>query len=289
MGDLATQQAGLEALIKQVLDRMTDLDTKVDGLQGQLLTTSDRADRLEARLEAAVPPHQADGKAEAAGETEKQGSRAADSDREQPVPQVAAPRGAALSRPSATTLGSGSMDRRDDHLRRGDARGLFGSPPLAPGAGTYCNHRTLVSIPDDPGDPYAMHDYQHRTRPHATPKMDFPKFDGENPKLWQQECETYFELYQVLPGLRTRYASLNFKGTAALWLRNVQAKGRVENWDELCNLVHEKFGKNKYTHYRRQLRQLKQVDSVAIYVEAFEKLRNQLLLYNPALDESFFC
>jgi hypothetical protein len=87
--------------------------------------------------------------------------------------------------------------------------------------------------------------------------MDFPKFDGKNPKLWQQECETYFVIYHVFPALKTRYASLNFKGTAARWLRNVQAKGEIEEWGEMCHLVHEKFGKNKYMHYRRQLRLLK--------------------------------
>ena len=91
-----------------------------------------------------------------------------------------------------------------------------------------------------------------------------------------------------MPGLPTRYASLNFKGTAALWLRNVQAKGRVESWEEMCHLVHENFGKNKYAHYRRQLRLLKQTEYVAIYLEAFKKMRNQLMLYNPALDEMFF-
>jgi hypothetical protein len=118
--------------------------------------------------------------------------------------------------------------------------------------------------------------------------MDFPKFEGENPMVWQQECETYFELYHVSDDLRTRYASLNFRGTAALWLRNVQAKGRIEDWGEMCRLVHDKFGKNKYMQYRRQMRALRQIGTVAEYIDKFEILRNQLLLYNPALDEAFF-
>jgi hypothetical protein len=29
------------------------------------------------------------------------------------------------------------------------------------------------------------------------PKMNFPTFDGENPKLWQSRCENYFEMYAV--------------------------------------------------------------------------------------------
>jgi hypothetical protein len=29
------------------------------------------------------------------------------------------------------------------------------------------------------------------------PKMHFPKFEGENPKLWQSRCESYFNMYEV--------------------------------------------------------------------------------------------
>ena len=121
-----------------------------------------------------------------------------------------------------------------------------------------------------------------------TPKMDFPKFEGDNPKVRQQDCETYFELYHVQDSLRTRYASLNFRGTAALWLRNVQALRKLDDWGEMCRLVHEKFGKNKYMYYRRKLRALRQTGTVSDYTEKFEMLRNQLLLYNSALDEAFF-
>jgi hypothetical protein len=29
------------------------------------------------------------------------------------------------------------------------------------------------------------------------PKLHFPKFDGDHPKLWQSRCENYFEMYSV--------------------------------------------------------------------------------------------
>jgi hypothetical protein len=57
--------------------------------------------------------------------------------------------------------------------------------------------------------------------------MDLPKNLWKKPKPWQQECETYFELYQIVPTLRTRYKSLTFKGTAALWLCSVEIKGKI--------------------------------------------------------------
>jgi len=37
-------------------------------------------------------------------------------------------------------------------------------------------------------------------RPHmgSTPKMDFPKFDGEDHQVWLDNCELYFEILGFL-------------------------------------------------------------------------------------------
>jgi hypothetical protein len=42
------------------------------------------------------------------------------------------------------------------------------------------------------------------------PKMDFPKFNGENPRWWRDQCVLYFEVYGVPPPMKTRFATLNF-------------------------------------------------------------------------------
>lgn len=34
-------------------------------------------------------------------------------------------------------------------------------------------------------------------RPPPFPKLEFPKFDGSNPRLWQDHCSMYFEVYAV--------------------------------------------------------------------------------------------
>jgi hypothetical protein len=120
------------------------------------------------------------------------------------------------------------------------------------------------------------------------PKIEFPKFDGENPKLWQQQCETYFEVFCVQPCMRTRYAALGFQGNAALWFQGVEATRRIEHWDEMCRLIHEYFGKNKHASYRHQMRVLRQSGSISEYWDKFSRLRHQLLLYNPHLDEGHF-
>jgi hypothetical protein len=50
------------------------------------------------------------------------------------------------------------------------------------------------------------------------PKSDFPKFDGDNPKLWKTNSEKYFSMYQVPYETWSAFATLHFTGNAALWL-----------------------------------------------------------------------
>jgi hypothetical protein len=50
------------------------------------------------------------------------------------------------------------------------------------------------------------------------PKINFPMFDGENPKLRQSRCENYFEMYDVESSVWVRVATMHFEGAAARWL-----------------------------------------------------------------------
>lgn len=64
---------------------------------------------------------------------------------------------------------------------------------------------------------------QHRTHKretmpsHAMPKMQFPKFDDTTPKIWRDNCEGYFELYQLPQGMWITAATIHFQGNAAMW------------------------------------------------------------------------
>jgi hypothetical protein len=50
------------------------------------------------------------------------------------------------------------------------------------------------------------------------PKMNFPRFDGENPKLWQSHYENYFEMYAVESRVWVRVATMHFDGVVMCWL-----------------------------------------------------------------------
>ena len=76
--------------------------------------------------------------------------------------------------------------------------------------------------------------------------MDFPKFDGDKPRLWQEQCEIYFEIYGVSKMMKTRFATLNFVGSAALWLQTVQLRGKFQNWEAMHTAVCAHFDKDQY-------------------------------------------
>ena len=46
-------------------------------------------------------------------------------------------------------------------------------------------------VQDPPWDPHSSND--------KLPKLTFPRFDGENPRLWIRQCNDYFEMYNVAP------------------------------------------------------------------------------------------
>jgi hypothetical protein len=121
-----------------------------------------------------------------------------------------------------------------------------------------------------------------------SPEMEFPKFDDSNPRLWQDQCEVYFEVYTVEEMMKTRFASLNFKGSTATWLQTVEHCGRIVDWSNLCDLVMVKYNKDLYQILLWQLDSLKQTSLVLEYQATFEKLAHGIVLYNPAIDDTFF-
>jgi hypothetical protein len=75
--------------------------------------------------------------------------------------------------------------------------------------------------------PSTMNSEEHELAQHKAPfpKIEFPRFDGDNPRLWYDRCVMYFEVYAVHPSLKTHFAALNFTGAVAIWLQTVQRKG----------------------------------------------------------------
>jgi hypothetical protein len=78
------------------------------------------------------------------------------------------------------------------------------------------------------------------------PKINFSKFESDNPKLWQTHCENYFEMYIVDPSIWVKVATMHFEGPAARWLQSVQRRVNSESWKELCSWIHDRFVRDQY-------------------------------------------
>jgi hypothetical protein len=73
--------------------------------------------------------------------------------------------------------------------------------------------------------------YDNQTRNHHTdnhptnngrmPKMNFPTYEGEYTRLWVQQVEDYFEMYDVPPLRWVKVARMNFRGAAARWIESL--------------------------------------------------------------------
>lgn len=149
----------------------------------------------------------------------------------------------------------------------------------------------MYALPNPLNPLHSNHDFTSdwsNSRSPPFPKMDFPKFYGEFPRLWRDRCEMFFEVYSVPAMLKTRFAALNFRGAAATWLQTVERKGRIVDWGQLCALVMTKFDKNQYQLLLKQFEALRQKGSVEDYQEEFDGMAHGLLLYNDGYDDTYF-
>jgi hypothetical protein len=56
------------------------------------------------------------------------------------------------------------------------------------------------------------------------PKLNFPMFDGDNPKLWISRSEDYFNLFDLDPTRWVKIASMHLMAAASRWLPSVEKK-----------------------------------------------------------------
>jgi hypothetical protein len=66
------------------------------------------------------------------------------------------------------------------------------------------------------------------------PKLNFPMFDGENPKLWIRRTQNYFDMYSVESNLWVYVSSMHFVGAAARWWSSLREQFQCSSWPMVC-------------------------------------------------------
>jgi hypothetical protein len=111
------------------------------------------------------------------------------------------------------------------------------------------------------------------------PKLQFPVFSSDDPQLWKSRCESYFSMFGVEEILWIQVAGMHFEGAVAHWWQSVERCLESVSSPELCRLLHERFGRDQHEALIRQLFHIRQVGSMADYVEHFSALVDQLAAY----------
>jgi hypothetical protein len=78
------------------------------------------------------------------------------------------------------------------------------------------------------------------------PRHDFPKFHGETPLLWIDQCLTYFDMFRIPQFQWVSMSSLYLEGNAALWYQAFKRRHGVPSWEKFMVLLLEEFGQDEY-------------------------------------------
>lgn len=167
-----------------------------------------------------------------------------------------------------------------------DGHGVVTAMVRPPVKGTSFDSSAPRAAP--PFDPVGSRWHSDSHRPnHANriPKLQFPEFDGSNPKLWISRCEDYFDICDVESGLWIKVATMHFAEPASPWLQSVERKLRSCSWSEFCSLLLERFGRDHHELLVRQMLHIRQSGPVSEYIQQFSTLVDQLAAYEGHIDQ----
>ncbi|KAH6799229.1 hypothetical protein C2S51_035713 [Perilla frutescens var. frutescens] len=172
----------------------------------------------------------------------------------------------------------------------GDAKSIFGAPPLQQYTGeasqkkpqcTQYTHRGRVLTDSQANQVYT-----------PLPRVDFPKFDGSNPRGWVLRCMGYFKMVPNLPDdQKVTLAAINFEGRADLWFQNFSSKYGDVSWEQFVEVVAASGDYLDYVDKFEELKECMLMCTKGTYTEAYfvasflsglsKELRAAVAMFNP--------
>ncbi|XP_044322006.1 uncharacterized protein [Triticum aestivum] len=140
-------------------------------------------------------------------------------------------------------------------------------------------------VPEPRREFAAARDQDSHVKP---PKHHFPRFAGENPRLWLDQALTYFNMYRVPEHHWVSTATLYLEGHAALWWQAFKQRRRLWPWDDFAMEIALEFGQGEYESHMTRILQLKQLGTVTEYKTEFESAMYNLIALDPSLNSKFF-
>lgn len=206
------------------------------------------------------------------------------------------PHPSVAERPSAAAASTdGPLGHDNEHRPRKNGIGLPQVPIHLPGNGMQISphpgHCSTHPVEDPLKTSTSAIHYSEQSF-HGSlgnlPKLQFPLFDGDNPRLWKSTCEDYFHMYSVDPTVWIRISKMQFIRSAARWLQSVESQLATISWEEFIHMVSDRFGKDQHQVFLRQLFHIWQSGSVAAYIEEFSQLVDRLNAYQRISDPLYY-
>jgi len=103
-------------------------------------------------------------------------------------------------------------------------------------------------------------------------RLDFPRFDGEDPETWCCRAEQFFEYYSTPMEHRLSISSFHMDGKALVWFRELRASNPAIPWAEFVRSMQIRFGRSSYDDPMESLSKLKQEGALEDYKNQFDTL-----------------
>ncbi|KAL0449609.1 UNVERIFIED_CONTAM: hypothetical protein Slati_1517300 [Sesamum latifolium] len=142
------------------------------------------------------------------------------------------------------------------------------------------------SPPHSYTDPVPTIPHNHLTN---LARVDFPRFNGDEPRAWVRKCLRYFQIIYTVPeDQKVHLASIHLDGRAELWFQSLIEGKEVPTWNRFVQAVYEQFDGTDPGVILGEFNKLRQTRTVVEYLERFEDLKAQVTIYNPEFPESYY-
>ncbi|XP_048502834.1 uncharacterized protein LOC125498635 [Beta vulgaris subsp. vulgaris] len=119
------------------------------------------------------------------------------------------------------------------------------------------------------------------------PKLEFPKFDGSNCRLWIKKCSKYFHLCKIPDEQKVDLASLFMIEKAEKWVASYLSVRKNVDWTEFVVDLSARFKDETTVDVVEQFNKLQQTDSLESYIDEFEDLSSVVLQHHHFLLDDY--
>jgi len=119
-------------------------------------------------------------------------------------------------------------------------------------------------------------------------KLDFQRFDGDDPTTWVYQVKQYFSLNQILDDQKVNLNSFHLEHEVVQWYQWAQKVHGTPSWGDFTKYLLIRFDLSDFEDFIDALTKLQQTTIVREYQTKFEKLANCIEGIDDAFYRSYF-